>query len=93
MLLAAIPGHGLPSHNQGKKEDTMILEEAKELQRNDILHHTTAKNADGTPERWRVNGKVKTWKRDPKRMEVPVKYGLRGYGYITEDNCRFFNLA
>lgn len=24
----------------------------------------------------RLNGAVKTWKRDPSRIEVPVKYGL-----------------
>lgn len=27
--------------------------------------------------RVRKNGKIKTWKRDPGRVEVPVKYGLK----------------
>jgi hypothetical protein len=35
---------------------------------------------------WRVNGKVKTWKRQPERFQIPVKYGLYVYGYITEKN-------
>lgn len=64
----------------------MTLEEAKQLQIGEIVHHTINKNADGTPERWKVNGQVKTWKRDPSRVKVPVKHGLYSYGYITE-NC------
>src|SRR3990167_9477060 len=30
---------------------------------------------DGTLRRLKINGAVKTWKRDSKRVEVPVKYG------------------
>jgi hypothetical protein len=36
--------------------------------------------------RWwtiRRNGMTKTWKRDPKRYEIPVKAGLKSYGTIT----------
>jgi len=31
---------------------------------------------DGTVRTVRVSGKVRTWKRDPNRIELPVKYGL-----------------
>ncbi len=48
-----------------------------------VLHHVTHRNSDGTPERWRVVGKVKTWARDPDRIEVPVKYGLKGWDRLT----------
>lgn len=34
---------------------------------------------DGTLRRCRINGAVKTWKRDPNRVEVPVKYGMYEY--------------
>jgi hypothetical protein len=34
---------------------------------------------DGTARRCKINGKVRTWKRDTGRVEVPVKYGLREY--------------
>ena len=34
--------------------------------------------------RFKVNGKPKTWKRNPKRIEIPVKYGLYIYGYFNE---------
>lgn len=35
---------------------------------------------------WRKNGKVKTWKTRPGHARVPVKFGLRAYGYIDHDN-------
>ena len=31
---------------------------------------------DGTARRCRINGRIKTWKTDPARIEVPVKYGM-----------------
>lgn len=34
------------------------------------------KSKDGTVREVKVNGAVKTWKRDPNRLEVPVKFGL-----------------
>jgi len=74
------------------KPQTITLDEAKRLHRGDRLHHVLNRNADGTAERWRVNGKVKTWKRAPGRVEVPIKYGMNGYGYITENNLDQFVL-
>lgn len=51
------------------------------------------KNADGTPVRWRRNGKTKTWKTRPAEFSIPVKHGLYDYGYITQDNAHEFNVA
>lgn len=62
----------------------ITLDEAKNLQVGQILHHTKDKNRDGSPRRWRVNGAVKTWKRNPNRVKVPVKHGLYSYDYLTE---------
>lgn len=62
----------------------MTLKEAKGLQIGQTLYHTIQRNADGTPERWRVNGKVKTWKRTPEAVRIPVKHGLFHYDYLTE---------
>lgn len=42
------------------------------------------------PARWRANGKCKTWKRNPERFQLPIKYGLYSYGYITEENAHLF---
>lgn len=47
-------------------------EQAMVLRHGDILHHISEVNADETPVRWRVNGKVKTWKRSPERFRVPI---------------------
>jgi hypothetical protein len=49
------------------------------------LYHVKIKNADGTPERWRVNGKCKTWKTN-NDWKLPIKHGLNSYAYLTQDN-------
>jgi len=33
---------------------------------------------DGTARRVRMTGKIRTWKRDPNRLEIPFKYGFHG---------------
>ena len=60
----------------------ITLDQAKELQQGTVLYHARNRNADGTPQRWKVNGKVKVWKRQPDKVEVPLKHGLRNYGYL-----------
>jgi hypothetical protein len=42
---------------------------------------------------WRANGRCQTWKTMPNRFSQPVKYGIRSYGYITQDNMNNFHLA
>jgi hypothetical protein len=39
---------------------------------------------------WKVrrNGKTQTWKREPNRFRIPIKYGLKGYGEITQDSLQ-----
>lgn len=51
------------------------------------FHHKFLRNSDGTPRRCRVNGKCHTWKTRPAEFMLPVKFGLRGNGYITQDNA------
>jgi len=58
-----------------------------------VLHHKTLTNADGSPLRCRVTGKIRLWKRDPDYFELPVKYGLRQSFYITPRNCHEWELA
>ena len=53
----------------------------------DEFEHTTAKNADGTPTRCRVNGACKTWKTRPNEYRLPVKHGLYDHFYIDESNA------
>jgi len=71
----------------------ITLEQAKALRFGDIIHEDGASNADGSCRRWRVNGKVKTWKRSPGRVQVPLKYGLYKYDYLTENELGKVHLA
>ena len=70
----------------------MNFEEAKALKHGQICEHITLENADGTPLRIRVNGKIKLWKRDDTRIEIPMKHGLYNYMYLTADNLQDWNV-
>jgi hypothetical protein len=71
----------------------ITLERAKKLEHGDVVYHILYRNADNTPQRWRVNGKVKTWKRSPHRIEIPIKNGLYKYGYLTENDLDNYCLS
>lgn len=42
-------------------------------------------------ENWRSNGKCKTWKTRPDEFRLPIKFGMYGYGYLTQDNAHEFH--
>lgn len=71
---------------------TLTLDEAKRLSSGTILYHTRHFNKKGEPDRWKVNGAVKTWKRDASRVQVPVKHGLYAHGYVTENDLELVTL-
>jgi hypothetical protein len=76
----------------------LTLEQAKTLRPGQTLYSTMNKNADGSPQRWRVNGAVKTWKTDARRIRVPLKFGLYSYDVIDEtvfvnDVCNLLSLS
>lgn len=52
-----------------------------------MFYDVSEKNRDGSPVRWRRNGKTKTWKTRPDDFRIPVKHGLYDYGTITQDNA------
>ena len=62
----------------------ITLNQAKGLTHGQILYHVNHRNADGSPQRWRVNGRPKVWVRSPHKVKVPVKHGLWSYDYITD---------
>jgi hypothetical protein len=70
----------------GKKEMTITLEQAKNLTHGKILHTN-----EGC-KRWRVNGKVKRWKRDPDRFSVPIKHGVWSYDYLENNGLEMVHL-
>jgi hypothetical protein len=61
----------------------ITLEQAKGLRQGQTIYHVSNRNSDGTPQRWRVTN-VKTWKRNPSRVQVGLKYGLRHYDTLRE---------
>lgn len=65
--------------------EPLTLERAKRLTWRDTVYQKNNFNAKGEPKGWRVNGQVKTWKRSPERVQVPIKYGLYAHDYVTED--------
>lgn len=71
----------------------ITLERLKSLERGDVICIPPTKRNPNV-ERWRVNGKVQTWKRDASRVRVPVKHGLYAYAQITEqklDDLNYMN--
>ena len=53
--------------------------------------HALVIRNDGKVAQVKINGAVKTWKRDPSRVEVPVKYGLYEYArFDTAEALRRF---
>lgn len=57
------------------------------------IYFRMGSNADGSPVRWRINGKVKLWKTRPDEFKVPIKYGLKQCDYITHLNADMFYLT
>lgn len=71
----------------------MTLEQAKTLTYGQHVHHVSVTNADGTPQRFKVTGKVKTWKTRPSEVRVPIKRGMYEHGYLDHHNISEFNLG
>jgi hypothetical protein len=81
----------------------MTTEEAKTLRSGETLHYTgrhecsrTIGPRGGVKEsiiQVRVSGSVQTWKRDPNRIRVPVKYGLYEHSAIEAHNVDDFHRA
>ena len=62
----------------------MELEEIKLLK---YGNHVWFRANDGSARRVRINGKVRRWKREPDRFEVPCKYGMYEYHTFRNDEA------
>lgn len=60
-----------------------VVEAVEHCSRNS---HIWFQAINGEARKCKVNGKVRTWKRDPERVEIPVKYGMYEYGTFTEQD-------
>jgi hypothetical protein len=45
--------------------------------------HVKYLNHQGRIINLKINGQVRTWKKDQSRIEIPVKYGLYEYGILN----------
>ena len=75
----------------------ITLEQAKQLKIGDVLLCNSIKNAQGECRRYRVNGQIKTWKRSPQKIHIPLKFGLCVYDSLDEFDfpngvCKFMDL-
>lgn len=70
----------------------LTLKQAKSLRVGQTLYHLKNKNADGTAQRWKVNGKPKTWKTRPEQVSVPIKHGLYSYDTLTHRDLHLVSL-
>ena len=72
--------HGIRVHGKGVGNfRVMTREEVLALLPGERVWFLTL---GGDARQLKVNGKVRTWKRNPDRIEVPVKYGLYEYGTL-----------
>lgn len=69
------------------------LETAKSLTLGQILYSLDYVNSDQTPQRYKVNGRPKTWKTRLDQVKIPVKRGLYEYGYIWHYDLTDFSLS
>lgn len=81
------------SQDRANNMPPITLEQAKSLTMGTTLYDRFLANANGSPWRWKVNGQVKTWKRDSTRVRVPVKRGLRDFTYVTESSLPTVSLS
>lgn len=79
--------------NKPKSVTKESLEAALATQAYLHFEYKTLRNADGTRQRARANGAMKTWKRSPESFRLPIKRGLREYGAITENNMNEWEMV
>lgn len=66
--------------------------QAESISYRDEIYSLKSSDSRGFPHRIRVNGKLKTWKRDVERWELPVKFGLRDAFTLSPYNAADFTL-
>lgn len=72
------------------KLEPLKLQRAKELKHGEVVYIRSF--FDERIQKWRVNGNVKRWKRQPDRIQIPIKFGIYNFGYITNHNINLFEV-
>ena len=68
--------NGRQGHQTFKTPDSI----AEMLEHCSKQSHIWFRSIQGDARQAKVNGRVRTWKRNPNRIEVPIKYGFYEYG-------------
>lgn len=71
----------------------MTREDAVKLEKGTWIHHISRNQGKGQALRVRVNGQVRTWKRDKARIEVPVKWGMWECATLTADDLEEWEIG
>lgn len=71
----------------------ITFDQAKQLKHGQIIYYHACRNADGSPFRYRVNGKVQLKKQNPGFIRIPLKRGLYEYGYLENWSLVRFSLS
>ena len=72
----------------GDRTKTPVLHPCRTLTRDEVLALQSGAHAvvvlnNGRLGTVKINGEVRRWKRDPDRVEVPVKYGMYEYATLS----------
>lgn len=70
----------------------MDFKDAKNLNIGDEVYVIGHYRSDGVPTHVKITGRVKLWVTRPNEIQIPYKWGIRGYGHITEGNLDSFTL-
>lgn len=62
---------------------SLTIEQALTL---DVVHQSNECDKRGRCRVWRRNGATQTWKRDPARYRLPLKFGLYHYDNVTDQS-------
>jgi hypothetical protein len=76
----------IPEELYPKERIYHVLDYNSALTANYFIHRSL-KRSSGAPLIARRNGKTKTWKRQPGKFMIPVKYGLYDCFYITDKDA------
>lgn len=69
----------------------ITLDQAKALERGQILYQINPPYASYGRKRWKVTS-VKTWKTRPNEVRIGLKYGLRSFDSINQNDLDLVSL-
>jgi hypothetical protein len=70
-------------YDRSKKKRTVRVRRMTRAEVLALSGHADFLARDGTLRTLKINGRVRTFKRDPDRVEVPVKYGMYEYATLS----------